>query len=136
MPWLRGLGMLFVCWSFAAAGDWQQWLGPNRDAASTEKVAPWKEAPRKIWSRRVGEGNSSPVVANGLVFVHAKVKDKNAEVVYAYDARIGKCRWSEEYERAAFKSLYGNGPRATPAFADGRLYPLGITGVLTCWHVA
>jgi outer membrane protein assembly factor BamB len=128
--------MLLVCSSFAAAGDWPQWLGPNRDASTTEKVTPWKAAPREIWRAQVGEGNSSPVVAGGLVFVHAKVKDEDAEQVLAFDAQTGKSRWSESYRRTAFKSLYGNGPRATPAFADGRLYTFGITGVLTCWDVA
>src|SRR5947209_2696431 len=32
--------------------------------------------------------------------------------------------------------MYGNGPRATPAVADGKLYTYGITGVLTCWDAA
>src|SRR5260370_23030464 len=117
MPWVRSAGLLLLCWSTATAGDWPQWLGANRDASSPEKVAPWKQAPRAQWSVAIGEGNSSPVVANGRVFVHAKVKDKNEEEVIALDAESGKRVWAFRYERAAFKSLYGNGPRATPAAA-------------------
>src|SRR5439155_23184477 len=36
----------------------------------------------------------------------------------------------------AFKSLYGNGPRATPAVAGGRVYTFGITGLLTSFDAA
>jgi outer membrane protein assembly factor BamB len=136
MPWLRSAGVLLVCWSAATAGDWPQWLGPNRDASSPEKVAPWTKAPKAQWSVAIGEGNSSPVVANGRVFVHAKVKDKNEEEVIALDAESGKRLWAVQYARAAFKSLYGNGPRATPAVAGDHVYTFGITGVLTCWEAA
>ena len=31
------------------AGDWPQWLGPNRDANSPEKVAPWKTDLKVLW---------------------------------------------------------------------------------------
>ncbi len=79
MPWSRSiLGCLLLA-SVATAGDWPQWLGPNRDAASMEKVRPWKAAPKVVWRQPVGEGNSSPVVAGGRVFIHAKVKDKDEE---------------------------------------------------------
>ena len=76
MLWTRSLVALLVCWSAASAGDWPQWLGPNRDGVSSAIVPPWKAAPRVVWRGPVGEGNSSPVVADGRVFLHAKVKDK------------------------------------------------------------
>lgn len=114
------------------AEDWPQWLGPRRDNSSLEKVAPWKEALKVLWRKPAGEGHSSPIVAGGRVFIHAKVKDKNEEEILAFDAKNGKLLWRSKYERAAFTSLYGNGPRATPAVVEGRLYAFGITGVLTC----
>ncbi len=136
MHWLRSLLLTaFVCLIATApafAEDWPQWLGPRRDNSSTEKVAPWKGKLKVLWRKPTGEGNSSPVVADGRVFIHAKVKDKNEEEIVAFDAKSGEESWRTKYERAAFKSLYGNGPRATPAVVDGRLYAFGITGVLTC----
>jgi outer membrane protein assembly factor BamB len=135
MPLLRSLLALLLCGSAAVAGDWPQWLGPNRDGSSSEKVAPWKEAPKVVWRHEVGEGHSSPVVAGGRVFIHAKVKDKNEEEVTALDAHSGKVLWRSSTPRAAFHSPFGDGPRATPAVSDGRVYALGVTGVLACFDV-
>jgi outer membrane protein assembly factor BamB len=118
------------------AADWPQWLGPARDASSPEKVAPWKENPKVLWRQPVGEGNSSPVVAEGRVFVHARAKDKDEEEVLALDAKTGKELWRKSYPRPAFRSFFGNGPRATPAVAGGKVYTYGITGVLTCWDAS
>jgi outer membrane protein assembly factor BamB len=136
MPWLRSLIALLVCSVVAVAGDWPQWLGPNRDGSSPEKVSPWKEAPKVLWRKPVGEGNSGPVVADGRVYIHAKVKNRNEEEVVAYDAKSGKELWRTSYKRPAFTSLFGNGARATPAVADGRVYTFGITGLLTCFDAA
>lgn len=133
MLWLRSLVALMLCGTLAWAGDWPQWLGPTRDGASTEKVTPWKEAPKKLWSVPVGEGHSSPVVAAGKVFIHYKLKDKDDEELAAFDAKTGKEVWKKSYNRGAFKSLFGNGPRGTPAVVDGRVYSFGITGFLTCF---
>jgi len=132
MIWLRTLIAGLLCATLAKAGDWPQWLGPNRDGSSSETIAAWKEAPKVLWRQPVGEGNSSPVIANGRVFVHAKVKDKDEEQVLAFDAPTGKPLWQTVQPRAAFKSFYGNGPRATPAVRGDHLYTFGITGVLRC----
>lgn len=131
MNWLRTLIVCLAC-AILMASDWAQWLGPNRNGSSTETVTPWKEAPKVLWRQAVGEGNSSPVVANGRVFLHAKVKDKNEEQVTAFDATTGKLLWQAVHPRSAFTSLYGNGPRATPAVSGDHLYTFGITGVLRC----
>ena len=136
MLWLRSVFVLFLLCTLAQAGDWPQWLGPNRDGSSPETVTPWKEAPKVLWKQPVGEGNSSPVVAGGRVFIHGKTKDKTEEEVVAYDAKTGKQQWRYAYERGVFASPYGNGPRATPAVVDGRVYTFGITGLLTCFDAA
>jgi outer membrane protein assembly factor BamB len=120
----------------AADADWPQWLGPNRDGTAPARVAAWKGDLPVLWRVPVGEGNSSPVVAGGLVFVHAKVKDKDVEQVQALDAATGKVKWEQSYEKLPFKPLFGEGPRATPCVHDGMVYTLGNTGVLACWEAA
>jgi outer membrane protein assembly factor BamB len=89
-----------------------------------------------LWRQPAGEGNSSPIVAGGRVLVLAKVKGKNEEELTAYDAESGKLLWQKTYPRAPFQSLYGNGPRATPAVSDDRVYTFGITGLLNCFDIA
>jgi outer membrane protein assembly factor BamB len=132
MIWLRTLLVTVLCVVPAAAADWPQWLGPNRDGSSAEVVRPWKVAPKILWRHSVGEGNSSPVVANGRVFIHARVKDKFEEEMVAFDATTGKVLWQSSHPRAEFTSLFGSGPRATPAVRGDRVYTFGITGLLRC----
>jgi outer membrane protein assembly factor BamB len=134
MRWM----IAFVVAAFASpllAGDWPGWLGPNRDGSSPEKIAPWKEAPKAAWRVAVGEGHSSPVIAGGKVFLHTKVNGKDEEQLAAYDARTGKELWKKSYERGAFTSVFGVGPRATPLVAGDKVYTFGVTGILTCWQV-
>jgi outer membrane protein assembly factor BamB len=127
--------MLIACTPTWAA-DWPQWLGPNRDGISSEKVAPWKTAPKILWSVPVGNGFSVPVIAEGRVFVHARVPDKQAEEVIALEARTGKVLWRQAYQRDPYFSLINTGPQATPAVVLGRVYSFGITGVLSCYEAA
>jgi outer membrane protein assembly factor BamB len=133
---LRATLLLFLCVIPARAGDWPQWLGPRRNASTTEKVPVWTGSLKELWRQPVGEGNSSPVVVAGRVYVHDKVKDKSVEEVIAFDSASGKELWRAPYERAALDFKYGNGPRATPAVVAGKLYSYGITGVLTCFDAA
>lgn len=134
MSWFRSLLALLLFVSAASAGDWPQWLGPTRDGATVERFFPWQQPPRVVWHMPVGEGHSSPIVAGGRVFLHAKVKDKEEEELSAYEAATGKPLWSTSYPRAAFQSPFGNGPRATPCLADGKIYSFGATGVLSCFE--
>ena len=126
--------VLAACMSLGA--DWPQWLGPNRNGVSTEIVAPWSSPPTVHWRLPVGDGNGGPVVSNGRVYLLTKVKDKNAEEVLALDAASGKEIWRTPYDRPEFKSLYGNGARSTPTVVDGKVYTMGITGILSCFNAA
>ena len=134
MPWRRSLLLATLCVVSAPAADWPQWLGPNRDGGSSEIVVPWKGPLKVLWRQPVGEGHSSPVVAGGKAFLLTKVKDKDQEEISAYDAKSGDLLWHKAYDRAPFTSLFGVGPQATPAVADGRVYTYGVTGVLACWN--
>src|SRR2546423_7923293 len=104
MPWRFTVAVFLLSVAPVVAEDWPQWLGPRRDGSSSEKVAPWKDAPKVLWRIPVGEGHSSPVIAGGKVYLHTRVKNKDAEEVAAYGIADGKKAWSETYERGTFAS--------------------------------
>jgi outer membrane protein assembly factor BamB len=130
----RVAGVVAFAAGQAHSADWPQWLGPTRDNVSLEGVAPWKGSPKVVWRKKVNKAFSSPIVADGIVFVHASLADKDIEEVIALDAQTGKQRWRDTYPRAKYRSQLGAGPRATPSFADGKLITYGITGTLTCYE--
>jgi outer membrane protein assembly factor BamB len=71
-------------------------------------------------------------VAQGRVFIHTAVADRNAEEVVAIDVASGKVLWRDAYDRAPYQNILGTGPRATPAVVGNRVYTCGITGILSC----
>jgi len=123
--------LVLLCPGIAIAGDWPQWLGPTRDAVTEEKIAAWKSAPTVVWRKNIGEGHSSPIVADGKVYLHARPDGKDEEVLTAFDAKTGDIGWEKSYPRGEFKTPFGNGPRGTPCVAGEMIYTLGGTGILT-----
>lgn len=129
----RGIVLSFLLASPLLAADWPQFLGPNRDSVSPEKVAAWSGPLEVLWKQPLGDAHSSPVVADGLVYAFYQPRGKNADALAAYDAATGEKKWEYSYERPAFTPPFGAGPRGTPTVAHGAVYTLGSTGVLACW---
>src|SRR5262249_9078275 len=115
------------------AADWPQFLGPNRDNTTPEKVPAWKGELKPAWKAPVGVAHRSPVVAGGVVYAFYQPKGKNADALAAFDAKTGKPLWEKSYAREEFKPFFGEGPRGTPTVADGKVYTLGGTGILARW---
>lgn len=133
---LRHLAVFFLTLALTlslSANDWPQFLGPNRDSSTPEKVAAWKGDLKIDWKVPVGEAHSSPVVVGGVVFAFYSPKGKDADALAAFDAKTGENLWEKSYDRAKFNPPFGSGPRSTPAISDGKVYTLGGTGILTCW---
>ncbi|MGH9944419.1 MAG: PQQ-binding-like beta-propeller repeat protein, partial [Pyrinomonadaceae bacterium] len=119
------------------AQDWSQWRGPARDGWVTGAALPaaWPKTLKEEWRVTVGVGHSSPVSAEGRVYVFARQGEE--EVVLGLDAATGKQLWRASYpvayEMNPAATGHGKGPKSTPALSGGRLYTLGITGVLSCF---
>jgi len=114
-------------------GDWSGFRGPNRDGeVSGVRIATdWNTTPPRLaWKRRIGPAWSSMAVVGDRVFTQEQVGD--SENVVCLDAATGRTAWSHQDAVRHSDALSGPGPRATPTFADGRLYALGATGVLNC----
>ena len=121
-----------------AAGDWNQWRGPNRDglAVGFKSPAKWSaNSLAKKWTVTVGEGHSSPVVVGDRVYVFARERDK--EVMRCLSSADGKEVWQEAYsapyEMNHAARNHGKGPKATPAVVNGRVFTLGINGHVSAY---
>jgi outer membrane protein assembly factor BamB len=132
--------ILFLAATAASAQEWTQWRGPARDGSVAAKNAPeaWPETLKRSWRVEIGEGYSSPVVANGHVFVHGR-KDPE-EIVESINLADGKVLWQQKYQAEFKKKQYAvemaKGPNATPLVVGNRLFTLGVTGVLNAWDTA
>jgi outer membrane protein assembly factor BamB len=122
------------------AQEWPEWRGPSRDGTVPAAVVPasWPASVARVWSVPVGEGYSSPVVANGRAFLHSR-RDPE-EIVTAIDLASGKILWQQSYTAHFQKNQYATqmakGPNSTPIVAGSRLFTLGVTGILTAWNTA
>jgi outer membrane protein assembly factor BamB len=116
----------------AQPSDWPGFRGPQRDGVvrGLTIVADWKTAPPQLWRQRVGPGWSSMAVVGNRLFTQEQ-RD-NAEAVVCLDAATGSEVWVHMDAARFADDQAGPGPRATPTFADGRLYTLGATGILNC----
>jgi len=116
----------------ALAEDWPQFLGPARNGVYSggDLAASWPPAgPAVVWKKEVGQGFSSPVVADGRLILFHRIGDK--EVVEALDAATGRAIWSFDYP-TRYRDDFGfdEGPRAAPTVAGGRIYTFGAEGAL------
>jgi outer membrane protein assembly factor BamB len=117
-------------------GDWEGFRGPERKSVFAGKIATdWSaHPPRELWRHRVGPAWSSFAVIGDRVFTQEQWK--NSEATVCYDAATGKPIWADEEPARFEETVSGPGPRATPTFANGRIYALGATGILTCLDAA
>lgn len=120
----------------AAAQDWPQWRGPNRDANVSGATIPatWPKTLKEQWKVTVGIGHASPVIANGKIYVFARQGEE--EVLLSLDAATGKELWRSSqpiaYEMHEAATGHGKGPKSTPIVYKGNVYTFGISGVLSC----
>lgn len=118
-------------------GDWPGFRGPHRDGAVTglRIDADWSaHPPKQVWKRRVGPAWSSVAVVDGRLFTQEQRGE--AEAVVCLDANTGNEIWSVLEPGRFWEGVSGAGPRATPTFADGRIYSLGARGTLNCLDAA
>jgi outer membrane protein assembly factor BamB len=134
------VGLLLGAAAPPEAADWTQWRGPHRDAVTGpgESWGSWPADLNQRWRVEAGAGQSSPVVAGSSVFLFSREND--SEVAHALDLQSGRLLWRQGY-RAPYEvypgaASYGSGPRSTPVVSDGRLFTLGIGGVLSAFDAA
>jgi len=143
--WARlavAIGALLLAAAGCSPQEWPHWRGPERSDV-TGHVSGWEQGAWPLgdaaWVRQVGAGGTSPIVADGRVYVSGWVED--SDTVRCIDAATGEDVWAQSYPCAKYgrhhnaDEAYYGGPSATPEYdpETGYLYTLSIDGDLNCW---
>ena len=130
------LGVMIIANPITFANDWPQWRGPNRDGVVSSPIKP-QSLPERLtlkWKVAIGTGHASPVVAGDRIYF--LTRQDGQEMISCLNLTTGKPIWQNRYpvrytvHQAAIE--HGDGPKATPLLQGGKLYTLGITGVMSC----
>jgi outer membrane protein assembly factor BamB len=120
--------------------DWPQWRGPNRDGHVAGFAAPkvWPDRLVQRWKVDVGSGHATPLLVGDRIYMFARQAED--EVMAALDAASGKVLWTTSYP-APFKmdksaAPHGPGPKSTPVYAAGKLFSIGMSGIVTAFDAA
>jgi outer membrane protein assembly factor BamB len=129
------IGLLTAASLPTRAENWPQYLGPNRNGIVTEKnlAQSWpKEGPKELWRTKTGTGFSSPVSADGKIYLLSLV-DAN-EVLEAIESKTGKSLWKQQAP-AGYSGQYA-GARSSPVIDNARIYTYGAGGDLIARNLA
>jgi len=144
MPSLRRATILLVafyalCMSLnpAAAADWPQWRGPNRDGKSPETglLKSWPEGgPPRVWMYSSGgNGYGGPAVVGGKLYFMGVRDDR--EALIALDATTGDEQWVASVS-SLYRNDWGDGPRCTPTVDGEMIFVLSGEGTIACVRAA
>lgn len=122
------------------APDWPQWRGPNRDGVVGSFTEPraWPEQLTRRWKVEIGTGYATPLIAGNRIYMFSRRDGR--EVMQALDADSGKLLWQTGYPVSftmnSAAARHGEGPKSTPVLSNGRLYSIGMTGIVTAFDAA
>ena len=140
--WLRGVfPVVFVSLAsaLAAASDWPQFRGPNRDDVSTEtgllKELPAGGPPLAWKATGLGAGFSTVSVVGDRVYTIGEKGDSS--FVFALNAADGKQVWLAKLGKSGAPGTPAyEGPRSAPTVAGELIIALGQWGDLVCLEAA
>ena len=117
--------------------DYTQWRGRDRDGSASAFATPssWPDTLTRRWKVTVGEGYATPIVIGDRVYIFTR-RDGD-EGVTAVSAATGAEIWHSGYPApytvAPPAAAHGAGPKATPLFHEGKLFTLGISGIVAAF---
>ncbi len=121
----------------AGENYWTGFRGKERNGRydPLSVLIPWpKSGPPQVWRQPIGGGYASFVVAGGRAFTIEQ--RRHQEAATAYDLATGRELWADKWDAEFRESMGGDGPRATPAWDEGKVYVLGATGEFRCLDAA
>ncbi len=128
---------LFVLAGAAAADDWPQWQGPDRNNISKETglLKSWpKSGPKLLWTfSEAGMGYSAPAVVGDRVYTMGGTGGQ--DYLFCLDAKSGKKVYAAPLG-PMYHQARGDGPRGTPTVDGDHIYVLTGGGNLICLQAA
>lgn len=128
---MRPILLLLCALTSLQAGDWPQFLGPQRNctAAADEAAIVGSTEAEIVWKRMLGTGHAGAVVTNNRVIVTHR--QGNEIITEALAAADGKPLWKHSYP-TNYRDSFGfdNGPRAVPCIAAGKVITHGPEGIV------
>jgi outer membrane protein assembly factor BamB len=118
--------------SSSTVAAWNGFRGPRRDGICDEPIRTnWpSEGLKALWKQPIGGGYASFAIADEMAFTIEQRRQE--EAIVAYDIRTGRELWVNSWQAEFQEVLGGDGPRATPAVANGLVYGLGALGEFRC----
>src|SRR5882672_10907922 len=123
---MRVLRLCLILSGAAAAADWLQWGGPERNfrLAPTVKPPGWPASgPKQLWTRDLGDGYSSILVSGNVLYT--MYRKGSQDVVIALDSATGKTVWETPIDAAHVSGMNveaGPGPHSTPLIVGDRIF--------------
>lgn len=122
----------------AFSQDWPGWRGANRDAKVTGFNAPanWPKTLTPKWKKQVGLGDSTPALVGDRLYVFAK--EGAEDVTLCLNAADGQEIWRDKYPAANVTGPASrhDGPRSSPAVAEGKVVTVSASNVISCLNAA
>ncbi len=118
--------------SICIANDWPQYLGPNRNAISTETgiKRTWpSEGPEVLWTFPLGEGFGGPAVSKGKVYVLDRIGNEK-DILRCLNLVTGKEEWTFSYDAPG--QVDRPGSRSVPTIEGKYIYTCGPFGHVHC----
>ena len=130
IPGARSVWLLLILLSFTcAATDWPQFRGVNHDGISNDRITTnWTgSVTNPVWRVPASNALCSLVVSGGKVYTQVirNVGGQPREVCVALSATNGVELWATPLDAADYPHGgvgYDDGPRSTPAVADGGVF--------------
>ncbi len=124
---------LFLLQSCTQHSNWNQYLGPNRNASisGTEILREWPDkGPKKLWSFPLGKGFGGAAIYGKEVFILDRDKGES-DIMRCIDLNSGEELWSFSYE--AKGEIPYPGSRTVPTVDQTHIWSVGPHGDIYCF---
>jgi outer membrane protein assembly factor BamB len=121
----------------AAAPEWNQFRGPNRDGISPEKglLGKWESAPPLAWETSgLGQGFSSVAISGDIIVTMGGASGEQ-KLIGLSRSEKGRQLWATKVGREPGGGGYP-GPRCTPTIDGDFVYAVGSAGDIVCCHLS